>query len=130
MDDAKHWTGGDWHKRFNRAWSEAYNTAALPWGGMATSKAIGELDDMLGEMDPGARAAAEARAPAMITEYLRDRSPAIVRSRHPFSWFVTRFQGLLVPAKEAQASQLMSPDGIGHGRQAVIERVAESDAKL
>jgi len=97
-------SASDWHRNFERAWSAAYNTMALPGGGEAAAKAVADLSDQLGKLKSSARSAAERRAPEMFREYLADASPAMVKARHPWAWFVTRFGGLLVPAKPLHAA--------------------------
>lgn len=99
--DGKRWNAERWKKLFGYAWSEAYNTPALPWGGPAESKAVANFGDIIDALSDTAALAAQDRAATMFEEFLGDRSPSVVRARHPWSWFVTRFPGLLVPAKTA-----------------------------
>ena len=42
--------------------------------------------------------AAQAKAPGMFAEYLADKSPKLVKDRHPFAFFVGVFGGLRVEA--------------------------------
>ena len=98
------WTPHEWWTKFGAAWREHYNTMAGPGGGDGAARATGALGEELGRMNAGARAVAERRAPGMFREFLADASPGMVKARHPWAWFVTRFGGLLVPTKEpAQA---------------------------
>lgn len=59
-------------------------------------------DFLAGKTDPE-RLEFEARAPAMISEFLADEAPAVAKARHPFTFFVTAFGGLGVPRQEARA---------------------------
>lgn len=94
---------------------------ALPWGGEASARATANLGDMLGALAPAAALAAQGRAGLMFAEYLSDPSPAVVKARHPWAWFVTRFQGLLVLQKQAAAPRDVE---VGHAEQRVEPRVA------
>jgi hypothetical protein len=92
------WTGWQWRERFGRAWAERYQQLAYG-GGDADAKASGDLRDQLSALPDLERKAAQDRAPAMFAEFLADESPGMIKARHPFSWFVTRFNGLRVPAQ-------------------------------
>jgi hypothetical protein len=110
--DAPHnWTAHDWHRKFGAAWSRAYNVMHPPGGGDASARATGDLVDQLRAMAPEARLAAQERAHAMFSEYLGRGAPAIVQARHPWSWFVRDFSGLLVPARAPD-----TPDAPGYHR--------------
>ena len=100
---SKLWTAIEWRRRFDRAWSEAYNTMATPGGGESAARATADLGDQLIGLPLEATVDAQARAGAMFAEYLGDTKPDVLKARHPWSWFVTRFRGLLVPAKSPAA---------------------------
>jgi len=87
------WAAGDWLKLFKRAWADRYRT--LTYGQTSDGKACGNLADFLAAMDPAARSAAQDRAPKLLAAFLGDESPAAVKARHPFAFFVGRFGGLL-----------------------------------
>jgi hypothetical protein len=116
------WSAHVWHRNFGMAWSESYNTMALPGGGAASVKATEDLAGMLAGFNRSSAMAAQARAASMFAEYLGDQSPIVVKNRHPWPWFVTRFQGLLAPQKSACAA----PRGVevGHTDQVILQRSA------
>ncbi len=119
--DARIWNEFVWQRKFGTAWSAAYQTLTLPGGGEAATKATAALGDLLGHMTPGQRLAAQDRAPVMFAEFLADRSPRMVKARHPWAWFVTAFNGLLVPAKEP-AAPAAAGERVGHVDQRVYDR--------
>lgn len=121
--DAKPWSAHDWWMAFGRAWREHYGTVAGPGGGDAAARATGALGDELGQMTAEGRAEAERRAPAMFREFLADASPALVKARHPWAWFVPRFGGLMVPAKQAAPPRVGGIE-VGQTDQVIIPRVA------
>lgn len=43
----------------------------------------------------------------MIAEFLADDAPLAAKARHPFSWFVTRWNGLRVPATTAAKPKIV-----------------------
>lgn len=107
------WAASDWHKRFGKAWVEKYGGLAMG-GGTAAAKATGELHDMLAELPTSDRAAAETRADVMIADYLGSEKPDLVDARHPWSWFVVRWDSLRKPrlavAKPAATESFVERD--------------------
>jgi hypothetical protein len=71
-------------------------------GSTAGSRATADLSEQLDALPRGERLAAQARAQVMFAEYLGADEPELVRRRHPWPWFVTRFHGLRVPALAAR----------------------------
>jgi hypothetical protein len=64
---------------------------------MAGSSAAQDLGDLLDTLSKADRLAAQARSDDMFAEFLRDDGREVIKARHPFSWFVARFNGLRVP---------------------------------
>lgn len=88
----KLWTAGDWLAEFGRAWTWKYHLTH--GGGQATSKACAAFGDVLAALPEPERLDAQARAEALFTAYFGD--PSGNAARHPFYWFVDRFDGLRV----------------------------------
>ena len=99
-DEGKPWTGWQWRVKFASAWCARYGRLAYG-GGDADAKATGDMSDQLAAMPEAERVAAQGRAGEMFAEYLSDESPGTSKARHPWSWFVQRFQGLVVPQRRA-----------------------------
>ncbi|HVX95507.1 MAG TPA: hypothetical protein VHK47_11400 [Polyangia bacterium] len=95
-DPAGIWTAADWKRQFEAPWLARYGGLAMG-GGVSAAKATGDLADQLASLPDADRLAAQERAPQMFAEFLNDESPQIASARHPWSWFVTRFDGLRVP---------------------------------
>lgn len=91
------WRGPDWFKAFAKAWCAKYGVLAMA-GSEAGDIATGDLTDRLERLSRDERLAAQARAGVMFGEFLGEDEPKIIRARHPWSWFATRFDGLRVPA--------------------------------
>lgn len=92
-----YWTAGNWLDRFRIAWSVKYS--AFYGKGTADGKATGDLADVLAALSSAEIAQAQSRSAAMFDEYFADESHATTKARHPFAWFVTRWNGLRVPAQ-------------------------------
>lgn len=113
----KFWPAYRWKAAFGRAWAVKYQRLTYGNGSDADSRATGDLADQLATLPPAELLDAQNRAQAMFAEFLGDESPAVTKARHPWSWFVTRFPGLRVPAKPVAVAP--SP-----------ESFAERDARL
>lgn len=87
------WDAATWLRRHDHAWCAVYGGTSSG-GGMKTAAALGELADRLAGMSAEERLAAQERSPAMFREWLADVTPIVLDARHPFAWFVTRFDGL------------------------------------
>jgi hypothetical protein len=86
----KLWGAGDWLHKFSMAWTGKY---ALTYGGGApTSKACGVFADVLETLPEAERIEAQGKAAEMFGKYLGD--PSADTARHPFNWFVDRFDSL------------------------------------
>lgn len=92
-----YWTAGNWLDRFRIAWSVKYG--AFYGKGTADGKATGDLADALAALSSAEVAQAQSRSAAMFAEYLASETPDLTNARHPFSWFVVRWNGLRVPAQ-------------------------------
>jgi hypothetical protein len=103
------WAAADWKRQFEAPWLARYGGLAMG-GGVSAAKATGDLADQLAALPEADRVAAQARAPQMFAEFLADESPQLVSARHPWSWFVTRFDGLRVP--KAKAAQRREPQRV------------------
>lgn len=95
------WTADQWRIRFAKRWCDKYQQLSMG-GGDGAAKATGALHDALAELSAQDRKDAEMRSGGMFDEFLSDESPAVVKARHQWSWFVGRFSGLRVPAKAAK----------------------------
>lgn len=94
------WLAKDWFAAFKLAWATSY--AALSyWAIPADGKATGDLEEILSRLAPTDALAAQERAPAMFSEFLAQDSRQIREARHPWAWFVQRFNGLRLPQREA-----------------------------
>jgi uncharacterized protein YdaU (DUF1376 family) len=82
-------------ERFKLAWARKYNGLTYG-GGMPAARALGALDDALAGLPTGERKSALAAADAIVAAFLADTDPKVVKERHPFAWFVTRFDALRV----------------------------------
>lgn len=107
---AKVWTPYDWFQRFGIGWRERY--ASWPSGDGAAS---GKLGDLIAALpDDATRIAAQARADAMIAEFMASEDPRTVARRHPWSFFVQEWGGLRVPKLDvkpaAPKNQAVYPD--------------------
>lgn len=89
---SKLWTAGEWLSQFSRAWTGKYHLTY--GGGTTTAKACGAFSDVLAALPEAERFDAQARAPSLIAAYFAD--PTGNAARHPFHWFVDRFDGLRV----------------------------------
>lgn len=102
------WTAGTWLEKYKLAWSAKYS-GSFYGQGTSDGKAMGDLSDAIAALSPAEAKQAEQRAPAMFAEYLADESPGLARNRHPFSFFVTRWNGLRVPVVDAKGAPPPSP---------------------
>ena len=93
------WGAGVWMGHFKRAWEAKYSGRF--YGNRLDGTACGDLSDLLARMPPEARVAAQERAEAMISEFLADESPKVVKAGHPFTFFVTAFGSLGLGNKPA-----------------------------
>src|SRR3954470_2822090 len=97
----------DLTQRFGIAWRERYRQ---PWAPdrEASAAARDLLENMIGRMtDPEDRAAALEDVMPALARYLADTSPSLLKNRHPFPWFVDRFNQYRV-AEGAAAQQVFT----------------------
>lgn len=97
------WPAVRWKDAYGRAWCERYKQ--LHYGMASDTKGIVALGTLLEQMPPSDRIRAQERAPRMFAEFLASTSPAEVKARHPFAFFVTAFGGLLVDATPQPAAR-------------------------
>jgi hypothetical protein len=107
-DRAEIWSASEWKQRFEVEWLEKYGGLAMG-GGMSAAKATGDLADQLAALPAPDRLAAQARSVLMIAEFLGDARLEITRARHPWAWFVARFDSLRVPAVPVKPPPPPSP---------------------
>lgn len=75
--------GSRWRDRWSLPWTPDRN---------ATAAARDLLEEQIGRMDNAKdRAAAMGDLLPAIDRYLADKSPSLEKNRHPFPWFVDRF---------------------------------------
>lgn len=125
-DRAGFWTADAWRRRFEVPWLDKYGGTAMG-GGIPAAKATGDLADQLAAMPTADRLAAQARAAEMFSEYLADETPATVKARHPWAWFVTRFDGLRVPV--AKARPRAGPPARSDGNEEVLREWLERNGE-
>lgn len=94
--NAKSWTAAQWQTKFGERWCAKYGGLAMG-GGLGAARATGELSEQLAALPLADRLAAQGRSSAMFTDYLGSEKPDVVEARHPWAWFVTRFDGLRMP---------------------------------
>lgn len=101
-------TAYDLTQRFGIAWRQRYNQ---PWApDRETSAAARDLlENMIGRMpEADDRAAALEDVMPALARYLADTSPSLLKNRHPFPWFVDRFNQYRVAEGAAAAQQVFS----------------------
>jgi hypothetical protein len=96
------WPAGTWYRKFGKHWTERYHLTH--GGGKRTATACGDLDATLAGLPETERLDAQAKASAMFVAYLAD--PSADAAKHPFAWFVDRFDGLRAdPQKRADRAR-------------------------
>jgi hypothetical protein len=108
---AARWKAVDWFTKFKAAWIQVYPSFSY-WPTPADSRATRDLDEALADVSPTDVLAAQERAPEMFREFLAEDTRDVVRARHPWSWFVQRFNGLRFPRREAAGGDVK----VGHAR--------------
>ncbi len=103
-------TAHDLTTAFGLAWRDAYKKFWTEEAG-AVAKARELLEDLIPKMPAAEAAIVFASIPKRIERFLASTDPKLVEARHPFSWFVQRFNafGEVGPPKNDKP-----PDGIGH----------------
>lgn len=89
---AGEWEGHRWIFYFGQAWCTAKGTVAYGRGGVADTRAAGDLMEMLGSLPSDEVLAIQARGPELFGMFLAETGQ-VAEAEHPFSWFVTRFNG-------------------------------------
>jgi len=91
------WPAATWYSRYAAAWCREYRTVSY---GMGKQDAIatGELSQLLGTLTITDLLSAQSRATAMIADFLSEQGKAS-EARHPWLWFVRRFNGARVPRR-------------------------------
>lgn len=90
------WDSNTWYRRFGNAWAEKKGRLAYGRGGIADSQATGSLTDILSSLGAEEAMRAQVAAPAMFAAFLALDDQKLVQAQHPWSWFVSRFNGILV----------------------------------
>lgn len=91
--DQRRWSAEEWFSGFKIAWLTYAGTDS--YGGQPGDwRFVGELREILADLSLKDALAAQARSGAIFAEYLTDQSEKLVSARHPWPWFVTRFNGL------------------------------------
>jgi uncharacterized protein YdaU (DUF1376 family) len=88
--DPKIWRAGDWLRKFSKVWADKYELTY--GGGTSTAKACGSFGDQLDQLPEAERVDAQGKADEMFRNFFAD--PSADAQRHPFAWFVTRFDSL------------------------------------
>lgn len=105
--ELRRWGAEEWFEAFRVSWL-TYQQGS--YGGRPNDfAAVGDLRDVLARLPSPEALAAQRRAPQMFAEFFADRSPKVAEARHPWSWFVQRFDGLRFPQKTVGARA--SPTG-------------------
>ncbi len=93
-------------QRYGIAWRDRYN---LPWAPDrdASRAARDLLENQIGAMAGEDRAEALADLMPAVSRYLDDEGPSLIKNRHPFPWFVDRFnQYRAAPAAQGTRTKL------------------------
>lgn len=115
------WSADRWRQKYALLWRDKYH--GTMGGGTPAAVATAELGDRLGAIPVAERLAAQDRAAEMFGEYLANESPRVVEERHPWAWFVMKFDSLRAPKGNARAG----PQGdvrVGHAMAEVKQRVS------
>ena len=100
---ARVWAAADWLDAFGKAWSAKLAAGARHYGNTTDAKACSDLAALLEELPQTDLLAAQERAGAMFAEFFAERTRDLVKARHCFAFFVTRWGQLRVPAVPAVA---------------------------
>jgi hypothetical protein len=96
-EDPALWRGVQWYRRFASAWAEKYRVLTMA-GSRSSDEATRDLDERLADVPRDARLALQKRAAGMISAFLGDDAAELEKARHPWAWFVTRFDSLQAEA--------------------------------
>jgi hypothetical protein len=100
------WSAHDWYRHFGRYWCE--RKGRLSYGsGAVDARATSEFAETLSSLHPKERLMAERSAPALFRAYLNEQGQDLVRAGHPWSWFVTRFNGMLTGVISKQSTAMI-----------------------
>jgi len=99
--DQRRWPAEEWFEAFRIQRLTYYQGSYA--GRPNDFGAISDLRTILSRLPLDESLAAQKRAPKMFAEYFSDRGEDVAAARHPWSWFVQRFDGLRFPKKAAPA---------------------------
>lgn len=94
----KLWPGGYWLQRFKIAWCSHYGSVAYGRG-EEDAKAAADMTDLLEDLGEAERLHCQERADDLFRAYLAAKA-----GKHPFKWFVERFNGLRVDIAKSSAA--------------------------
>lgn len=120
------WDAGVWLGGFGRGWTKAYQAT---FTGANTATPCRELQSMLEALPREERLRAQAKASRMVAAFLADRSPRLAAAKHPFSWFVTAFDGLRSDKTFEAAGANGAPRATGPPRTAAHETTHAAAAR-
>jgi hypothetical protein len=100
------WKPYDWCLKYGLAWSQKYHKF---YGNTSDAKGCSALTELLARLPIGEVIEAQQSAHRMFTAFLASESPAVVRAKHPFAFFVTDFGGLRVEEPAAPGGKKL-PD--------------------
>jgi hypothetical protein len=98
MQPGKLWAGWYWLQRFKIAWTEHYGS--IGYGrGEEDAKAAADLTDMLEDLGEPERLRCQERVADLLRVFLAAKA-----GKHPFKYFVERFNGLRVDIAKTSAA--------------------------
>lgn len=122
--DPRLWPAHRWRDAYGRAWREKYGVTL--GGGESAARATGALADVLAGMPAAERMAAQAKATAMFAELLGDERPDPVARRHPWTFFVARFDEM----RTARQAPRRGGAAAAATKAAIEAEAAQTDRKL
>ena len=98
--EQRRWAAEEWFEAYRVSWLTYYDSDS--YGSQSVDRRGTEgMREVLRGLSLQDALSAQARSAAILAEYFTDRSEDLVRARHPWPWFVTRFNGLRVARRAA-----------------------------
>lgn len=85
------WAPAEWNRKFGMVWTNKYQRF---YGDAGDGKACANLAALIERFPVEEILAAQDEAPQMFQAYLASDDPVVVKEKHPFVFFVTRFSRL------------------------------------
>lgn len=113
-------TAEDWFELYARAWGLQYGLTVT--ASERDDRATGALARRLAALPEAERLAAQAISAGMLASYLANESPGLVTSRHPWHYFVDRFDGLRTPRGASRSPTAVAAGEAKQRTKAEIDR--------